>query len=151
VTCPHCDSPDDCLATYRRLTSSLIHSWETIPCTSCRYLRINGERVPRPADAIQPRVTDSEKRGTIRTCTECGKRIGNSNRSGMCADCRKAIYGSIYRERCPICGRTKSRTSPVCRECYRRSIPRSTRTVCPVCGGHKHKQAAMCGTCRRAS
>lgn len=89
MTCPHASDPAACLSEYRRRTASLLHSWETIPCTSCPYLRINGERVPRPVDESLPFAG----KGPPRVCSECGGAIGNTNKSGMCQECIHRIYG----------------------------------------------------------
>lgn len=48
MTCPHSGDPNGCLSEYRRRTAALLHSWQTIPCTSCKHLRVNGELADRP-------------------------------------------------------------------------------------------------------
>lgn len=69
--CPLASRPQDCLALYRLRTSKLVHSWETIPCTTCRYLRVNGELAPRPDDDVLPGIAAMRERGF--PCPVCGR------------------------------------------------------------------------------
>jgi len=127
VTCPYADAPNSCLNEYRRRTAALLHSWQTIPCTSCKHLRINGERAPRPVEESIP----FKGKAAPRFCSECGGRLGNSNKSGVCQTCIGLLYGDKPK---------RERTAP-------KGISR--RTACPKCGGLKDKRAAICGACRQ--
>lgn len=146
-SCPYANDPNACFAEKRRRYYRAL-PFERIECDYCPHAYDNGLKADRPVDDSRP--FKGVGNGPI-ICPECGKRLHKAPVGGICADCRKLLYGNMWRKACPICGQPMSLTSPMCRACWKKSIPPSTKTVCPICGGRKHKQAAMCGACRKAA
>ena len=54
--CDLFDKPAECFAEYRKRLLTLIHPWNHIPCTYCKFARINAVicHVPEPDD-LEPR------------------------------------------------------------------------------------------------